>query len=791
MSLGKLLPWLWAVVVAGLLAHNAYLWLGHRLTVDTDILALLPAERRDPALQRAFANMIDATQQRLIVLIGAADWTDALRAAQAYSEVLAPHANLIRSAEGITDETALQWLAAFQRRRLVLMTSQDEASLRSQPRQFWADLALAKLYSPFSAPKLTVWRDDPFGLFANWIQERAEETPVRPRDGRLSVSDGQRDYIVMPLTLLVPAFSVDGQQAVISLLEQARRAASAVVPQLEVIQAGVVLHAAAAAARAQLEISIIGVGSLAGIVLLTWITFRSFKPIVLITLSIVIGFLGALSISSLVFDGIHIITLVFGASLIGVAEDYGIYFLCKRAGAHDRLDSRQLLRHILPALLLTLMTSVIGYMGLVLTPFPGLHQMALFSVIGLIFSWLTVVFWFPTLVHASTLKNQRLLNRYGSQLTRWPLVHYDRRPVLTAASIAGLAVFGWLYLDVQDDVRSLQNSPKNLVDDQLKINKLLDLPAPGQFYVVRGQTAETVLQREEMLKQRLDPLIDHRQISGYHAISNWAPSARLQAARRQLIEQALLHEDGALTALAGKLGEDRTWVAAIRAQWLGSSATLLPEDFLDTPASEPWRYLWLGKVGNGYAAIVALRGVTKESLSELERAAGGIEGVQWVDKVGEISTILADYRRYMSWVLLFSYVAVYGLLYLRYRRDSWRVLAPTVVATIVTLAIFGIAGQPLQLFHVLGLMLVLGIGVDYGIFFHEPNSQQDDAAWLAAGLSALSTLLSFGLLGLSRTPPLQAFGLTMAIGIAAVTLIVPCFRREASEEKRFGNAHAA
>ena len=89
----------------------------------------------------------------------------------------------------------------------------------------------------------------------------------------------------------------------------------------------------------------------------------------------------------------------------------------------------------------------------------------------------------------------------------------------------------------------------------------------------------------------------------------------------------------------------------------------------------------------------------------LERAGDGIEGVHWVDKVGEITAILAAYRRYMSWVLLFSYLAVYGLLYFRYRHDSWRVLAPTVLATIVTLTLLGIAGQGLNLFHVLGLML--------------------------------------------------------------------------------------
>jgi predicted exporter len=774
-------PWLWAALVAAVIAHGAALWWRERLAIDTDILSLLPAEQRDPVLQRAFSHVVEGSQQKLIVFVGAADWQEAARAADAYRRVLAPHANLITSAAP-TNGAAADWLASFEGHRIALMTSQDEAALRSQPQQFWVDVALAKLYGPFAAPKLTPWREDPFGLFGNWIQARAQETPVRPREGQLSVSDGQRDYIVLPFTLKIPAFSIPGQQAVMPLLEQARQAAYEAARSVEVIQGGVVLHAAAAAEQARREMSFISVGSLAGIILLTWLTFHSLMPILLITLTIVIGFLGALSVSLLVFDGIHMITLVFGASLIGVAEDYGIYFLCKRAGANERLDSRQLLQRIFPALVLTLVSTAIGYMGLVLTPFPGLRQMAVFSVAGLLFAWLTVVFWFPSLVRSSSLRNQGVLKRYADQLTGWPMLHGSRRMSLTIAAFAALALVGGLNLDVQDDVRSLQNPPKKLLDDQFKINRLLDMPAPAQFYLVRGDTADRVLEREETLKQRLDRLISDQKISGYHAISNWVPSARLQTLRRDLIEGSLFSADGAVAALAAKLGEERHWSELMRARWLGTSSALLPEDFLETAASEPWRYLWLGKTGDGYASIVALRGVNKESLAALDRAGTGLEGVQWVDKVGQISAVLADYRRYMSWVLLFSFVMIYALLYFRYGQDSWRVLAPTVVAAIATLTVLGVSGQGLQLFHVLGLMLVLGIGVDYGIFFQEPDNQRDDAAWLAAGVSAISTLLSFGLLGLSRTPALQAFGLTMAIGIAVVTVVVPCFRREVPEK---------
>ena len=139
----------------------------------------------------------------------------------------------------------------------------------------------------------------------------------------------------------------------------------------------------------------------------------------------------------------------------------------------------------------------------------------------------------------------------------------------------------------------------------------------------------------------------------------------------------------------------------------------------------------------------------------LQHAGDGLEGVQWVDKVSEISSVLGRYRQYMGAVLLGAYAVVFVLLLPRYRRRAWRVLA---------------------------LMLLLGVGVDYGIFMQESADGRDTTPWLAVGLSAANTILSFGLLGLSRTPALQAFGLTMLVGTALVWLIVPCFSRPAQAD---------
>ncbi len=779
MSLRIILAWLWALVVCLILAHNVYLWMGKRIAPDTDILALLPVQERDPVLQQAFAHMVDSAQQRLIVLVGADDWVQAGRAADIYHAVLAPHADLLQLDDRTMVQTQQDWLAPFQPHRLTLLTPREESAMRSQSKQYWIDRALSNLYSPFVGLKLGAWRDDPFGLFGQWVQARAQETPVRPRDGRLFVGEGPRQYVVLPFTLRVPAFSMAAQQALIPLIEQARRAVYKAVPQAEVVAAGVILYAAAAGEQASLEVSTIGFGSILGIIVLMWFTFHSLKSIALMMLSVGIGCFGALSVCWLLFERIHLLTLVFGASLIGGAQDYGTYFLCNRLGADAQpFDSWQLLRRLLPALVLTLVTTVIGYMGLALTPFPGLRQMAVFSALGLIFAWLTVVFWFPALVRTGTLKSARLAQGCATSLEHWPSLRLRQSTFWVAGLFIALTVLGLLRLGVQDDVRLLQNPPKSLIDDQIKLSRLLDAPTPTQFYIVRGKTAEVVLQREEILGQRLDPLIEKHVISGYQAMSNWVPSLRTQTTRRNLIDQTLLNEDGPLADLAQQIGENREWVAAMREYLLASALPLIPEDFLKSPASEPWRHLWLGRVDGGYASIVVLRGLSHASLPLLQDAAAKLDGIQWVDKVGEISSVLGRYRKYMGWVILLSYFAVYGLLYPRYRVATWRVLAPTAFASVATLALLGMAGQNLQLFHVLALMLLLGVGVDYGIFLQEHPNRRDPIAWLAVGLSALSTLLSFGLLSLSKTPALQAFGLTMLIGTMTVWLIVPCFRND-------------
>ena len=785
----------WILVVALLLSHNAYPWLKRGVTLDTDILALLPVQERDPVLQQSFSHMVDTAQQSMVVLIGSRDWEHSKQAAQAYRASLTAQANLFEVNQ-IDGQTQDDWLQIFQKSRMHLLSKTQAKQIQNDTPEQWAELALNKLYAAFSGPKISRFQDDPFSNFDNWVQERAEETPVRPRESFLYVEDQGLHYVLLPIRLIPPAFSITTQEAVMPRLQLAEAAAKNAAADIDIISSGVVLHAAAAGQQASAEISTIGVGSLLGIVLLMWLSFRSFKPMSLILLSLAVGFLGALSVSLLLFEHIHLMTLVFGASLIGIAQDYGLYFLCQRLnedGSELQLDSHQLLKQLMPGLLLTLLTTVIGYLGLGFTPFPGLRQMAVFSGIGLLFAWCTVLCWFPYLLKKNQLKRGHFLPAYEGlfQTLQSRFLLGLPRKMMFALLLAVLCIAGLSQLNVNDDIRLLQTPNAHLVQDQIKLSRMLKMPSPVQYFLVRGASAEIVLQREENLKLALEAYGTQQQrILPVQAVSNWVPSLKMQAEYRRLIEEKLLTESGPLKLVAEKLGEDKTWPQQIAQNIRASNLDLTVDSFFQSKASAASRHLWLGEINHEYASIVALTGLKNTEFTQMAQIANTLEGTQWVDKVGEISSVLGRYRQNMGWILFAAYFIVFALMFPRYRKDTWRALLPSAVASLIALALLGIFGQALQLFHVLALMLLLGVGVDYGIFMQEQCKMETSksprahlqVAWLATGLSAASTLLSFGLLALSHTPALRAFGLTMLLGTSLVWLITPIFTQRAAHE---------
>jgi len=749
--------WLWAALVIALCLQQAVFWRESR--PDTDVIALLPGVQQDAMLTAANQRIVEGATQQVVVLVGSPDFERAKSTAQIFQEAI-PASLLKPVTSDEAGDAALDFYATY---RGSLLTSEQRRRLSHADITQLANAALARLYGPGLAGGLTEWRADPLGLWPMWWQARLGKG-IQSRDGRISVSGNGLEWVLLRFETAASTFHINGNSGIQAALDNASARARTADPNVQILEAGVPLHAEAAAVRGNWEMDTIGFGSMLAVLILVWMAFRSLRPILLVALTLLVGTVAGVAATTMLFGKIHVLTLVFGASLVGVAEDFGILWFASRQ-AYPGTDTHALLRHLMPGLALALVTSVLAYLALGMAPLPGLQQMAVFSAAGLLAAFLTVVCWFPGLDRSAP-RSSEFSRRIADSLSNWPRWRLPGKSAIAASLIAiAVIVSGLSRLQVHDDVRFLLNSPTALLQQEREVGRLLALPSPAQFYLVSGASAEEVLQREEQLKQRLDEVVVHGGLSGYAAVSDWVPSASRQGADARLSSTV---ESAVLAKVATAMGESIAPVSVPAAR-LGLDA------WLKSPVSAPLRKLWLGKVDGRQGSLVMLQGLgARTDLRRMQSLAHGLPGVRWVDRTHDISGLLARYRWMMTLMLVAGYVLVAAALAWRFHREAWRALMPTALAALLSQALLGWLGEPLQLFTVLAHFLLLGVGVDYGIFLIE--YRDDPSMWLAVTLGAVGTVLSFGLLALSATPALHTFGLTMLFGVTFAWLLSPCFR---------------
>jgi predicted exporter len=117
------------------------------------------------------------------------------------------------------------------------------------------------------------------------------------------------------------------------------------------------------------------------------------------------------------------------------------------------------------------------------------------------------------------------------------------------------------------------------------------------------------------------------------------------------------------------------------------------------------------------------------------------------------------------------------VVFLREPRRILRVVGAIGAAVLVTLAVLTAAGVRLSLLHIVSLQFVVGVGLDYALFFARPQLDAEERARTLRTLVTCNamTLLTFGLLAAAATPILRQIGLTVVIGAACAMLFAFLF----------------
>ncbi|UTW03893.1 hypothetical protein KDX31_02340 [Amphritea atlantica] len=758
---GRLLAFLWLMVAIGVVVAA----IRQGPAFDTSLMALLPATEQRPEISRAVDKLAEDFSAQVLLVIAAEEKTVARDAVAIAAQRLAALSD-VANIDWQLDDSALGANELYPFRFSVLSDGLRNRLLAGQDRQQY-QLALQQLFSPLSGG----YQDplgDPFALYADLQMSQQSGLQMTLEQGLFRLTAAELPAYVIRLRLQQDPFSLPIQQRVLAVVDPLDQELEQLGVQL--YRSGLIWHAAAGAQQAKTEISTIGLGSLLGIVLLMLLIFKRISSLGAVLLPVLMGCLMASAVTLLIFGRIHLITLAFGAGLVGVAVDYALHFICER----QVQPADRVVKNLFAGLLLGLVSSVIAYAGLALAPFPGLRQMAVFSVTGLTAAWLTVLLWLPLINRGApqkALSSAVLLNRWRQRYPR-----LESQPLLLAGFVA-VSLISLVIIwqgQPQDDIRLLQTSSTELLDEDRRVQQLLGNSSSAQFILITGESVEAVLQTEERLSPALQSLLGPSALQGYQALSQMLPSLQRQSENSDLIRDLYRQY---LPEMAAVLRFSEPQQQKVKqALELGVNRLLTPSEWQTFQASEGWRQLLVSDTDGAAASVIRLKGaLTQDLKSQLKLLSEQEPGVYWVDRVTSISDLLSGYRQQIIQWLLVAYCLVVVLLAIRYRFDLWRIILPPLIASLITFAALILSQGGYNLFNLIALMLVLGIGLDMGIFLYE--AADSDHTWLAVSLSAVTSLLAFGLLTFSKTPVLFHFGIIVLPGLCLVWLIAPLMRR--------------
>ncbi len=672
---------------------------------------------------------------------------------------------------------------------------------------------------------------DPTGETLQLIDSYNQTLHPASRLGVWSSRDGQRALLIVQIA--APGSDTDAQQQALAAVQRQFALAAGAAP-LHLVISGP--PSFAVNIRQTIRSQVIWLSSLGSglIVVFLLFVYRSPATLLLGLLPVLSGAAAGVAAVSAGFGTVHGLTLGFGTTLIGEAVDYSIYlFIQSGVGLSDstknlstknpspqNLDGRlsDWVKNAWPTVRLGTLTSIFGFASLTLSGFPGLAQLGVYSISGLVVAAAVTRWVLPALIPASL--RPRDVTGFGRRLIR--LIDRARRwraavAVLALAAVALLALHHHRLWNTELATLSPISAADQALDAQLRSE--LGAPDAVYFVVVRGTDVQSALQGAERVTPALQALAGEGESQNFACPSRYLASVALQRAR-----QAALPERAALSAnldqatqglplRATKLGAFLDDVEAARhlapltpADVRGSSLAAALDALLLCHANQCDALLPLRAPASGVPGGIdharirqALNQLQPESPGDLKpestdgvQAEAPAQPILFIDLKEQTDRLYAGYLHQAIWLSAAGLMAIIILLalVLRSARRMARVIAPLAAAVVVVAALLTLSGAQLTLLHLVGMLLVVALGSNYALFFEAAHDRDargdakgaslDDAlddpqgmqpATLASLLFAnLSTIAGFGVLAFSSVPLLRSFGETVAPGALLVLL---------------------
>ncbi|HZV53903.1 MAG TPA: MMPL family transporter [Rhodocyclaceae bacterium] len=578
--------------------------------------------------------------------------------------------------------------------------------------------------------------------------------------------DGRR-AVLMAQTATAGS-DTDGQQRALARLH-ADFAAVAGGADARLLVSGAPVFAVTARSTIKGEVERLAIISAVGIITVLLLAYRSVTALALGLLPVLSGALAGIAAVSLGFGSVHGLTVGFGTTLIGEAVDYSIYYFVQ---SQEGTDADWRVR-FWPTIRLGVLTSLCGFGSLLFSGFPGLAQLGLYSMSGLIVAAAVTRFVLPQLrPQGFRLRDTTALGRAAGLLLsdlgrlRWAAL------VLAAAALAVLVA----QRDQLWNTRLSDLSPMPPAQMALDQSLRAELGAQDQGYlvVVSAPEREAALDAAEHVAGRLQALVDHDVISGFETPTRFLPSAATQKARQAALPARAELAARLKEALIGLPLRPERLLPFLDDVEAARSQPLLTADRLKGSTLALAVDAMLQQRSSGWSVLMPLRGpATGEFDTQAVKAALGKSGdAVFLDLGEESGRLYANYLDEAIWLSLAGFVAIAVLLgaTLRSAPRLARVLAPLALAVLLVMAGLALAGERLTLLHLVGLLLTVAVGSNYALFFDGGNAVGEPRTLTSLIVANATTVIGFGALATSTVPVLHAIGVTVGPGAVLALL---------------------
>ena len=576
-------------------------------------------------------------------------------------------------------------------------------------------------------------------------------------------SEGQRAILVVATK--AAAFDPNGQEATLDSLRK-HFEETRTDPKITLITSGPGAFSVLMKNKTQTEATWIGTLDTIGVIVLMLIAYRSLSTTVLGILPIASAGVASLAAVSAIFGSIHGITLGFGATLLGVAQDYPMHLFSHRHAGKTPLDTA---RAVWPTLATGVVSTCIAYLAFFYSGVTGLAQLACFTIAGLAVAGITTRYLLPRVMpqKARDYGQARWLDTVWSAIAALP------RPLWLGAVVVlaciGIIVFGktpmW-----ENELGRLTPVPEPLLLQDAKLRQELGASDIRRMLVVEAASADEVLTRTEALVPQLDAMMKNGDIESYDEVARYLPSIGVQRRR-----QAALPDRATLQTSLAEASKGLQFKPGLFEPFLNDveKARTLPPLTAGNLAGTPLEVLVGGMLlhhGDQWSGLVTFGGVNNSAgLEKIAASSGGT--ITLLDLKNASEDLVARQRVHILWSLAIAAVLLIFTVFaaLRSPRRMARVIAPMAVTTVLIIGILQALGVSLNLFHLIALVLAAGLGIDYALFFEsvEEDPVEQRRTLHAVLVCALSTLWVFLLMAFATTPVLSSIGLTVSLGVVS------------------------